>query len=82
MAYGKLHGGTVPQHEGYAITGKTDQGGPGSPNFGVDLHNHKNNQHKDPGVTRRGLSESQRAHPKPRGFHKEPDHGPKESMAD
>ncbi len=83
MGYGKLFGGDITQHENYAITGKTAQGGPGSPSFGVQMHDHKNKQHKNPKETRGvAMKDHKRGIRKTDGYHAEPDHGPTESMAD
>jgi hypothetical protein len=80
MAYGKLYGGPVPQHEGYAVTGKAPQD---SETFGVDGHDHKHKPNKEPGVGRkrelrdqeRGIGVGLKVHPKRMPMQAAPDHG-------
>jgi hypothetical protein len=49
MAYGKLFGGPVTQHEGYAVTGKAPQ----DETFGVLQHNHKDRPNPEPKIGRK-----------------------------
>jgi hypothetical protein len=80
MAYGKLYGGPVPQHEGYAVTGKALQD---SETFGVDGHDHKHKPNKEPKVGRkrelrdqeRGIGAGLKPHPKRMPMQAAPDHG-------
>jgi len=68
MAYGKLYGGTVTQHEGYAVTGRANQ----DETFGVEGHDHTHKPNRKPKIGRkrhlrdheRGVGPSINHHPR------------------
>ena len=67
----------IKQHQRLARKGGDPQE---SGNFGVDMHNHKNNANSEPKVARKkALSESERGVPGGRSYHPEPNHGPTKS---